>query len=251
MTSPRALAVVILAAGKGKRMGNPDLAKVLAPLHGRPLLGYVLDQARALRPDAIVPIIGHQRDAVRAYVEDECPEARCVEQLEQLGTGHAVLQTRPILMDANADVIILSGDVPLLTSDTLHLLVRTHRDHDASCTVLTTTVDDPTGYGRIVRADDGALLRIVEQKDATPAEQAIQEINSGVYVVRSEDLYPALDLVQNANAQGEYYVTDIINILQRRGATVIAHHTDDAIEVQGINTVADLERASELYAQRS
>ncbi|MBS1561286.1 MAG: NTP transferase domain-containing protein [Bacteroidetes bacterium] len=251
MTSPRALAVVILAAGKGKRMGNPDLAKVLAPLHGRPLLGYVLDQARALRPDAIVPIIGHQRDAVRAYVEEECPEARCVEQLEQLGTGHAVLQTRPLLMDAQADVIILSGDVPLLTSDTLHLLVRTHRDHDASCTVLTTTVDDPTGYGRIVRADDGALLRIVEQKDATPEEQAIQEINSGVYVVRSEDLYPALDLVQNANAQGEYYVTDIINILQRRGATVIAHHTDDAIEVQGINTVADLERASELYAQRS
>ncbi len=243
--------MVILAAGKGKRMGNPDLAKVLAPLHGRPLLGYVLDQARALRPDAIVPIIGHQRDAVRAYVVEECPEARCVEQLEQLGTGHAVLQTRPLLMDAQADVIILSGDVPLLTSDTLHLLVRTHRDHDASCTVLTTTVDDPTGYGRIVRADDGALLRIVEQKDATPEEQAIQEINSGVYVVRSEDLYPALDLVQNANAQGEYYVTDIINILQRRGATVIAHHTDDAIEVQGINTVADLERASELYAQRS
>lgn len=243
--------MVILAAGKGKRMGNPDLAKVLAPLHGRPLLGYVLDQARALRPDAIVPIIGHQRDAVRAYVEEECPEARCVEQLEQLGTGHAVLQTRPLLMDAQADVIILSGDVPLLTSDTLHLLVRTHRDHNASCTVLTTTVDDPTGYGRIVRADDGALLRIVEQKDATPEEQAIQEINSGVYVVRSEDLYPALDLVQNANAQGEYYVTDIINILQRRGATVIAHHTDDAIEVQGINTVADLERASELYAQRS
>jgi UDP-N-acetylglucosamine diphosphorylase/glucosamine-1-phosphate N-acetyltransferase len=251
MTSPRALAVVILAAGKGKRMGNPDLAKVLAPLHGRPLLGYVLDQARALRPDAIVPIIGHQRDAVRAYVEGECPEARCVEQLEQLGTGHAVLQTRPLLWDAQADVIILSGDVPLLTSDTLHLLVRTHREHEASCTVLTTTVDDPTGYGRIVRADDGALLRIVEQKDATPEEQANHEINSGVYVVRSEDLYPALDLVQNANAQGEYYVTDIINILQRRGATVIAHHTDDAIEVQGINTVADLERASELYAQRS
>lgn len=243
--------MVILAAGKGKRMGNPDLAKVLAPLHGRPLLGYVLDQALALRPDAIVPIIGHQRDAVRAYVEEVCPDARCVEQLEQLGTGHAVLQTRPLLMDAHADVIILSGDVPLLTSDTLHLLVSTHRVHNASCTVLTTTVDDPTGYGRIVRAEDGALLRIVEQKDATPLEQAIQEINSGVYVVRSEDLYPALDLVQNANAQGEYYVTDIINILQRRGATVIAHHTDDAIEVQGINTVADLERATELYAQRS
>lgn len=251
MTNHRALAVVILAAGQGKRMGNPDLAKVLAPLHGRPLLGYVLDQARALHPDTIVPIIGHQREAVRACVAKECPDAQCVEQVEQLGTGHAVQQTKSLLSSAQADVIILSGDVPLLSSETMLLLLKTHREKSASCTVLTTTVDNPTGYGRIIRSTDGALLRIVEHKDATPHERSIHEINSGVYVVRSEDLYPALDLVQNSNAQGEYYITDIINILQGRGATVIAHHTDDTIEVHGINTVADLERASELYAQRS
>ncbi|CAN5424307.1 sugar phosphate nucleotidyltransferase [soil metagenome] len=251
MTSYRALAVVILAAGQGKRMGNPDLAKVLAPLHGRPLLGYVLDQARALQPDTIVPIIGHQREAVRAYVAVECPEAKCVEQVEQLGTGHAVQQTKALLGSSRSDVIILSGDVPLLSSTTLQQLLQQHREQSASCTVLTTTVDNPTGYGRIIRSEDGSLLRIVEHKDATPLEQAIREINSGVYVVRSEDLYPALDLVQNSNAQGEYYITDIINILQGRGATVIAYHTDDAMEVQGINTVSDLERASELYAQRS
>lgn len=251
MTNHRALAVVILAAGQGKRMGNPNVAKVLAPLHGRPLLGYVLDQARALHPEKIVPIIGHQRDAVRAFVEIECPEAQCVEQVEQLGTGHAVQQTKPLLGALHSDVIILSGDVPLLSSQTLQVLLQAHRNGGASCTVLTTSVDDPTGYGRIVRSDEGALLRIVEHKDATPLELSIREINSGVYVVQAEELYPALDLVQNSNAQGEYYITDIINILQRRGATVIAHRTDDAIEVQGINTVADLERATELYAQRS
>jgi len=251
MTNHRALAVVILAAGKGKRMGNPDLAKVLAPLHGKPLIGYVLDQARALHPSAIVPIIGHQRESVRDYIAAVCPEATCVEQLEQLGTGHAVQQTKPHLENIDADVIILSGDVPLLTADTLRSMVEEHRRANATCTVLTTTVDDPTGYGRIVRADDGTLLRIVEQKDASPTERSISEINSGVYVVRSADLFSSLELVQNTNAQGEFYLTDIIDILQRAGATVIAHHTDDAVEVQGINTVADLERASEFHAQRS
>lgn len=232
-------------------MGNPDLAKVLTPLHGTPLIGYVLDQARALAPDVIVAIIGHQREAVRAYVATVAPEAQCVVQEEQRGTGHAVQQTRSILEPLHADVIILSGDVPLLSAATLRAMVQAHRDERAACTVLTTSVADPTGYGRIIRDQHhGALLRIVEHKDATSAELLVHEINAGVYVVRTDVLFQALDRVHDTNAQGEFYLTDIIDILKHDGATVIAYHTADAVEVQGINTIADLQRAEELYDQR-
>lgn len=246
MTDRRALAVAILAAGKGKRMGNPDRAKVLTPLFDKPLLGYVLEQAETLSPDTIVVIVGHQREAVQQYVASVAPAATCVVQAEQLGTGHAIQQTRPVLGSMHGDVIILSGDVPLLSGDTLQRLVDHHRATHAVATVLTTHVPDPTGYGRIVRDTTGRLERIVEQKDASDDERAISEINSGVYVIDATALFSSLDSVRNDNAQGEYYLTDVIGILRANGQPVEAFPTERWEEVHGINTVDDLERAATL-----
>ncbi len=251
MHQHRELAVAILAAGQGKRMGNPNLAKVLAPLDEKPLLGYVLDQSLQLSPRSVVVIVGHQREAVAAYVATAMHSATCVVQEQQLGTGHAVQQTAPILASAHADVIILSGDVPLLTAATLQSLIDRHHASQAVATVLTARVPDPTGYGRIVRDESGKLLRIVEHKDASEAERALDEINSGIYIVRSEELFPALDRVSNSNAQGEFYLTDIIGILQSDGKRVDAWCAPSWEELHGINTVADLEHASILLHKRS
>lgn len=246
MSADRPLAVAILAAGKGKRMGNPDQAKVLAQLNGKPLLDYVLTTASALDPQHVVVIVGHQRDAVIDFVRSALPTAHCAVQDLQLGTGHAVQQTAPFLASLDADVLILSGDVPLLSEDTLHAMLEDHRRHAAVLTVLTTIVPDPTGYGRIIRSEGGSLERIVEHKDASPAELEIAEINSGVYLVRSADLFAALSQVQNTNAQGEFYLTDIADILVRQGATVRVFTAPDWHEVHGINTPADLTQAARI-----
>jgi len=240
------LAVVIMAAGKGKRMGNPDLAKVLTLLHGKPLLQYVVDQASSLKPARVVVVVGHQHMAVREFVTSRYPNATCVLQSEQLGTGHAVQQAESEIDAALANVLILSGDVPLLTSTTLGELLDHHLEHDAMLTVLSTTVPDPTGYGRIIRDSSGALQSIIEQKDASPQQAAVNEINSGVYIVRAQPLFDALDRVRNANAQNEYYLTDIVGILKSEHARVEAFHTSRSEEVHGINTAEDLARASVL-----
>ncbi len=251
MSDHRPLAVAILAAGQGKRMGDPSRAKVLADLHGRPLLGYVLEQASALAPTSIVVIVGHQRQAVMDFVAHVSPASTCVVQEEQLGTGHAVRQTAPVLSGQDADVLILSGDVPLLRSSTLQDLVARHRNSGAVATVLTARVPDPTGYGRIVRDAEGHLAAIVEHKDASDDERAIDEINSGVYVVRSTELFSALERIGNTNAQREYYLTDIIGILRSDGLLVDAWCAPSWEELHGINTVADLERAATLLLERT
>lgn len=243
------LAVVIMAAGKGKRMGNPDLAKVLTHLDGKPLLQYVIEQASSLQPKQIVVVVGHQHEAVEAFVEAAYPDATCVLQVEQLGTGHAVQQTVQAIGSAPSNVLILSGDVPLLASTTLQALLDHHVATDATLTVLTTTVPNPSGYGRIVRGADGQLESIVEQRDATDVELTLDEINSGVYVVRTQPLFAALERVRNANAQNEYYLTDIVGIVKSDGNRVEAFHYPRWEEVHGINTLADLDRASELRTQ--
>jgi UDP-N-acetylglucosamine diphosphorylase/glucosamine-1-phosphate N-acetyltransferase len=251
MSMDRPLAVAILAAGKGKRMGNPDLAKVLALLDGRPLLGYVLDQATALNPATVLVIVGHQADAVRSYVASHLPSARTALQAEQLGTGHAVMQTKSDIVQLDADVLILSGDVPLVRASTLSALVTDHRSAQSDCTVLTTSIPDPTGYGRVMSNADGSIDRIVEHKDATDGERSVNVINSGIYVVNGTLLFDALDRVRNDNAQAEYYLTDIVHILRADGRRVRHYHAADHTEVLGINTPTELAVASDVLKQRA
>lgn len=247
------LTVIILAAGKGKRMNNPDTPKVMAELDGKPLIGHVLGQVRLLEPQQTIVVVGHHKEQVMEYVTKEFGSAiEFAVQEQQLGTGHAVREAEPKLHSFTDDVLILSGDVPLLRASTMMNFVTEHRRYKplVAASVLTMDCEDPTGYGRIVRSDDGEFLRIVEEKDATPEEKAIKEVNSGIYIVSSHLLFATLQELSNDNVQGEYYLTDIIGILRgKRFFTCNAIPTGDSFELQGINTPAELERAEMLYRE--
>lgn len=238
------LAIVIMAAGKGTRMKS-DLPKVLHQANGRPVVDYVIEKSQALEPETIVLIVGHQADKVRQATA-RIP-VRYALQEPQHGTGHAVMQAEPLLKKFEGEIIILSGDAPLFTTATLRELVAFHRSHQASATVLTAEIDDPTGYGRIIRSDDGReVLRIVEQKDASEEEKAVTEINSGVYIFNAAELFEALHSITNNNAQGEYYLTDVFGICFRKGRKVCAFKVSDPNEIRGINTPEQLREAEEL-----
>jgi bifunctional UDP-N-acetylglucosamine pyrophosphorylase/glucosamine-1-phosphate N-acetyltransferase len=232
-----ALAVVVLAAGQGTRMKSAH-AKVLHPLGGRPLVQHVLATVRALGADRTVLVIGHQADAVRAA--SAAFDCSFVHQAEQRGTGHAAAVARDqALAGFSGDVLILYGDVPLLRSETLVRLRRVHRETGASLSLLTTVVDDPTGYGRIVRDERGALARIVEQKDASEEERSIREINPGIYCAASDFLFAALDRLRPDNAQGELYLTDVVAQAVAAGLPVRTEPVEPS-EVEGINSRQDL-----------
>ena len=239
-----ALDVLILAAGLGTRMRSRT-AKVLHQLGGRPLIAHVCNTAAALSPRHIYVVVGHQADEVRAAVRAELgPEgARFVTQTEQRGTGDAVMCARDVLKDADSTLLVLYGDTPLLRAETLGALIhqhRTHRGHGASCTLMSVRLDDPAGYGRVIRDEEGRFQRIVEQKDASPEERAVGEINAGIYCFETADLFPALERVRPANAQGEYYLTDVPGILREAGRDVSVFVHGDAREVSGINTRVEL-----------
>ena len=242
------LAIVVIAAGKGTRMRSP-LAKVLHPLAGRPLLAHVLDVAVALAPQHLIVVVGHQAKAVRQVCAPY--GAICVVQEPQLGTGHAVAQAEPVLADFPGDVLVLYGDVPLLQPATVRALWDEHRQQQATVTVLTAFLDDPTGYGRILRDAQGRLTRIVEERDASDTDKAIREINSGVYCLQAPFLFAALRRVGRHNAQGEQYLTDVVAVAvaeQRR----VAHVTvADAQEILGVNTHAELAYLETLLQQRT
>ncbi|MFA6571026.1 MAG: sugar phosphate nucleotidyltransferase [Bacteroidota bacterium] len=242
------IAIVILSAGKGKRMLNPTMAKVMSLLGGKPLIGHVLEQVKPLAPEKILVIVGHQKDNVIDYVSSlNFSNLSFVEQMEQLGTGHAVAQTEQELSEYENDVLILSGDVPLLSSATILKFIESHYENDSDLSVLTTETENPTGYGRIVRDSAGVFKKIVEEKDATDNEKLVKEINSGVYLVRSQLLFSALKNVKNNNASGEYYLTDIIEILKNTGAIVNAFLLAEFEELQGINSPEDLLRAETFF----
>lgn len=229
------LAIVILAAGQGTRMKS-RLPKVLHPIGGRPLVGHVLTTAGRLGADHIEVVVRHERDTVVATLSEAYPDAIFVDQDEIPGTGRAVQVALDALPDDfDGDVLVLSGDVPLLDADTLQALLDGHRAASAAATVLTARVPDPSGYGRIVRDDSGAVLRIVEQKDASAEEAAIDEINSGVYVFRANPLRTFLARVDQNNAQGEMYLTDVIGLLRAAKEAVAAEVTADAVATFGIN----------------
>jgi UDP-N-acetylglucosamine pyrophosphorylase len=240
------LAIVIMAAGKGTRMKS-DLPKVLHEANGKPLVAYVIEKSQALDPERIVLIIGHQAPLVRTATAGYPVDYALQEP--QLGTGHAIMQAESCLKDFAGEVVILSGDAPLFTTHTLKNLLEYHRSRRAIATVLTADMDDPTGYGRIIRNHNGEeVLKIVEQKDATEEEKAVREINSGVYVFNASDLFTALHSITSQNAQNEYYLTDVFGICFSKGKKVCAFKVTDVNEIRGINTLDQL-REAELLLQ--
>ncbi|MDY7805911.1 UDP-N-acetylglucosamine diphosphorylase/glucosamine-1-phosphate N-acetyltransferase [Burkholderia stagnalis] len=226
--------IVILAAGTGKRMRSA-LPKVLHPLAGRPLLSHVIATARALQPSRLVVVVGHGAEQVQAAVA--APDVQFAVQAEQLGTGHAVRQALPLL-DPAQPTLVLYGDVPLTRVSTLERLVDAARDGRYG--ILTVTLDDPTGYGRIVRDPAGFVTRIVEQKDASPEEQKIAEINTGIVVTPTAQLAMWLGALNNDNAQGEYYLTDVVELAIEAGFEVVTAQPDAEWETLGVNSKAQL-----------
>jgi bifunctional UDP-N-acetylglucosamine pyrophosphorylase/glucosamine-1-phosphate N-acetyltransferase len=250
----KTLDVLILAAGLGTRMRS-NLAKVLHQLDGRPLINHVCLTATALAPRKIYVVIGYQGEDVRQAVLEELDEehAGFVWQKEQLGTGHAVNSAREFLAGEDSTLLILSGDVPMIRFETLAALVQQHHAHrgrGAACTILTVKPDDPKGYGRIVRDEEGVFQKIVEQKDASEEERAIREINSGIYCFNTKKLFDALTGVQNNNVQGEYYLTDVPALLREAGEAVSLYNHADAKEVSGINNRAELSESERTLCRR-
>jgi len=244
------LAVVILAAGQGTRMKS-SLPKVLHQLGGRSLLAHVLSTAIELKPDRVVVVVRHERDLVAAAALDALPAVQVVDQDDIPGTGRAAELAVDALDDFDGDVLVLSGDVPLLEAPVLAGFVTSHRLADAAVSVLSAQVDDPTGYGRIVRGAGGGLERIVEQKDAAAAELAITEINAGVYVVRAATLRAHLPGLTAANAQGERYLTDVVALARAAGERVAAYGAPDASTALGINDRVQLSDAARTLNART
>ncbi len=233
--------IVILAAGVGKRMRSA-LPKVLHPLAGRPLLSHVIDTARALHPSRIVVVVGHGAEAVQKAVA--APDIRFALQAEQLGTGHAVRQALPLLEPAQP-TLVLYGDVPLTKASTLKRLVDAAVD--GCYGVLTVTLDDPHGYGRIVRDSAGSVVRIVEQKDATPEELRISEINTGIVVAPTGQLAMWLGSLKNDNAQGEFYLTDVVERAIEAGFEIVTAQPDEEWETLGVNSKAQLAELERIH----
>ncbi|WP_069366486.1 bifunctional UDP-N-acetylglucosamine diphosphorylase/glucosamine-1-phosphate N-acetyltransferase GlmU [Salisediminibacterium beveridgei] len=237
---------VVLAAGKGTRMKS-SLYKVLHPVCGKPMVQHVVDQLNACDVDDVVTIVGHGAGKVKNQLGDRVSYAI---QEEQLGTGHAVMQAESVIGKKEGTTLVVSGDTPLLTADTLISLMAHHEETKAKATILTATADDPTGYGRVLRNDGDQVERIVEHKDATYKERRVKEINTGTYVFDNHALFDALNHVDNDNVQGEYYLPDVIEILQSRGETVSAYIAEDFHETMGVNDRIALSEAEKWMKRR-
>ncbi len=231
------LGIVILAAGLGKRMRSTQ-AKVLHCLAGKPLLSYVLQATQRLHPDRLVIVVGHQAAEVQRVCGGQGIEFAL--QREQRGTGDAVRAAQAHFRGFRGDVLIVCGDTPLLTTATLNSFIQHHRAHHTTLSVLTTRLDDPAQYGRVIRKDDGAVSKIVETRDASVEERAVQEINTGIYCVQADFLFAALERLQPLNAQGEYYLTDIVAQAVSAGLPTQAVVTANVGEVEGINSREEL-----------
>src|SRR5262249_16993652 len=240
-TNPSPIDVLILAAGLGTRMKS-NLAKVLHKLDGRPLIAHVCRTALEIQPRRLFVVVGHQAGQVQSAVEAElgADQAFFVTQTAQLGTGDAVSAARDALAKTSSTVLILSGDVPLVRAETLRMLVEAHQQGTAACTILTIRLENPTGYGRIVPDEPGNVLKTVEQRDCNDDERQIREVNSGIYCFDTNKLFAALERVRPVNSQGEYYLTDVPAILKSEGDRLALFQHQDAREVSGINTRAEL-----------
>lgn len=248
--SEHRLAVVVLAAGQGTRMKSSK-PKVMHELAGIPLLGHVLGTAHSLGAEHVIPVVRHEKERISAYISERFPAALIAEQDEIPGTGRAVECGLMLLpQDFEGLVVVTSGDVPLLDSETIRTMVSAHIDGGYAASVLTTFLDNPHGYGRILRSNDGEFLQIVEQKDATEHQRAINEVNAGVYVFNAKLLRAALAKVGSHNAQGEKYLTDAAAELLHEGHRVQAVSIDDEWLVAGINDRAQLSEVAAVLNQR-
>lgn len=241
------LTIVVLAAGKGRRMKS-DLVKVLHPLSGTPMLSFTMELARSLRPNRLLVVVGCQRDLVKQQFS--AADVIFVDQEEQLGTGHAVSAASQALKGFQGTVLILCADVPLLTEGTVRKFLQSHEESQATLSVLTTKLENPRGYGRVFRGGNGQLLRIVEDKDLQAGEETIREINTGIYCVEAGFLFSALSSLSDQNAQREYYLTEIVEKASSQGKKAMAYVAEDPFEVMGINTRLDLAKANQYLRQK-
>ncbi len=239
---------VILAAGKGTRMKSKT-PKVLHEIYGKTLLGYVLDSVKNITNENFV-IVGHHAQEVESYLEKNYDNAKTVLQTPQLGTGHAVSMICPVLENYNGFVLILCGDTPLITEDTLKKFVEFHRSANSDLTVMSTIFDNPANYGRIIREKDNSLKCIVEEKDASPEQMAVKEVNAGIYCLDWTKVRHAFSDLTSSNAQGEYYLTDIIEWGKKHSLNVNAYILENSIEIYGINSRVNLARAAKYLADR-
>ena len=237
---------VILAAGMGTRMKS-KIPKVLHKVCGKPLSKWVIDASKAAGADKVCTVVGHKAETVKEVLGDVCEFAL---QAEQKGTGHAVMQAIDVIKNSKGEVVILNGDTPLITAETINKAIEYHKNNGNQATVITAILDDATGYGRIVRDNDGSVLKIVEQKDASKEEKKINEVNSGMYVFDAQSLVYALDKITPNNAQGEYYLTDTLEILLSAGKKIGGYAISDNDEIRGINDRVQLNEAEKIMQKR-
>ena len=237
---------VILAAGMGTRMKS-KMPKVLHKVCGKPLSKWVIDASKAAGADKVCAVVGHKAETVKEVLGDVCEFAV---QAEQKGTGHAVMQAIDVIKNSKGEVVILNGDTPLITAETINKAIEYHKNNGNQATVITAILDDATGYGRIVRDNDGSVLKIVEQKDASEEEKKINEVNSGMYVFDAQSLVYALDKITPNNAQGEYYLTDTLEILLSAGKKIGGYAISDNDEIRGINDRVQLNEAEKIMQKR-
>ncbi|MGA9408097.1 MAG: sugar phosphate nucleotidyltransferase [Bacteroidota bacterium] len=247
----KSIATVIMAAGKGTRMKNSEKAKVMFEVAGKPMIQHVVDLAAALNSSRTIAVVGYYRDSVTAYLHRTAPSVEFAVQEPQLGTGHAVMQTKNLLKNFQGDVLVLSGDVPLLHEPTIRELIQFHRHVGAVATILTADLDDPGGYGRILRGEGGHVVGIVEHKDATDDQRKVREINSGIYIFDNAHLFDALGHINTHNIQNEYYLTDVFAYYWKHGMNVAAKKAPDFDQVRGVNTAEQLEEANEILRKRN
>ena len=237
---------VILAAGMGTKM-KAKMPKVLHKVCGKPLSKWVIDASEAAGADKVCAVVGHKAETVKEVLGDVCEFAL---QAEQKGTGHAVMQAIDVIKNSKGEVVILNGDTPLITAETINKAIEYHKNNGNQATVITAILDDATGYGRIVRDNDGSVLKIVEQKDASKEEKKINEVNSGMYVFDAQSLVYALDKITPNNAQGEYYLTDTLEILLSAGKKIGGYAISDNDEIRGINDRVQLNEAEKIMQKR-
>lgn len=237
---------VILAAGMGTRMKS-KMPKVLHKVCGKPLSKWVIDASKVAGADKVCAVVGHKAETVKEVLGDVCEFAL---QAEQKGTGHAVMQAIDVIKNSKGEVVILNGDTPLITAETINKAIEYHKNNGNQATVITAILDDATGYGRIVRDNDGSVLKIVEQKDASEEEKKINEVNSGMYVFDAQSLVYALDKITPNNAQGEYYLTDTLEILLSAGKKIGGYAISDNDEIRGINDRVQLNEAEKIMQKR-